>query len=383
MDPYRLFFPLGVIYALIGAALWILAAAGWIPYPNVLHQMLMIQGFEQCFVTGFLLTALPGLTHSSRVTRGEMGTAFLALVLFGAFAIAGLRLAAHACYLVSIAAIAIAGGRRVLRATEKPAEELVFVALAFLFAATGASLLALQAAGVVLDLPPRFAERLLSLGTVLSLVLGVGALIVPVFIGMRDPLAIPGLAGAHERAPRRPLYTTMALLLAGSFVLDLFALPRLGFLARAIAATTVMLLVWKLYRLPGRRDLPAFSMWGSGWFVLAGLWLAVVYPPLAIAALHVVFLGGFGLLTLAIGTRVVIAHGRHGLPAERVVFTSAVAAAVLVTLLLRVSADVFAAHATFLYGASAFAWILGWGAWAVRAIPRIVTVQASGRLITP
>jgi uncharacterized protein involved in response to NO len=44
VDPYRLFFPRGVIYAITGAALWSVSALGWCPYPAELLRMLMIEG---------------------------------------------------------------------------------------------------------------------------------------------------------------------------------------------------------------------------------------------------------------------------------------------------------------------------------------------------
>src|SRR4030065_420050 len=89
MEPYRLLFPLGVAYAIAGALVWTVAALGWMPYPGPLHRALMIQGFEQSFVVGFLLTALPGLTHSERCRPAELAAGFAAMAAFGVFAFGG------------------------------------------------------------------------------------------------------------------------------------------------------------------------------------------------------------------------------------------------------------------------------------------------------
>src|SRR5436190_2157637 len=62
LDPYRLLFPIGLTYGILGAGLWPLHSLGILEYPGIAHRRLMIQGFEQCFVLGFLLTAMPGIT---------------------------------------------------------------------------------------------------------------------------------------------------------------------------------------------------------------------------------------------------------------------------------------------------------------------------------
>jgi uncharacterized protein involved in response to NO len=191
---------------------------------------------------------------------------------------------------------------------------------------------------------------------------------------MRDPLEIPFIARPHERGPRAIFYTALAVALVAAFAFEFAGHPRVGAATRAIAGSAVLLLVWKLARGPGRRDLPAFSMWGAGLFVLAGLWMLALWPSRPMAGLHVLFIGGFGLLTLAIGTRVVIAHGRHGLAAEPRVLTPVVAGGVGGALALRISAEIAAHHATLLYGWAAAAWVAAWLLWAFAAVPRMARV---------
>src|SRR5215470_15370218 len=58
-DPYRVLFPLGLLFGLIGAGSWPVHLLGIGPYPAALHRALMVQGFEHGFVLGFLLTAMP------------------------------------------------------------------------------------------------------------------------------------------------------------------------------------------------------------------------------------------------------------------------------------------------------------------------------------
>lgn len=379
-QPYRLLFPLGVCYAIAGAITWPAHAAGS-SYPGPLHAALMIQGFQQCFVLGFFLTAMPAFTRGERCRRGELTLAVALMAAFGALASAGLARPAEVVFGASIVLVVSATARRILASRSAPPEEFVFVLFGFACGLTGSVLLVLE--GAFLDASPRLGAHLISLGMVLSLVLGFGGLLVPTFTLMREPLAIPGIAKAHERGPRRMLYVPLALVLALAFVAEATGRGGLGSWLRALAATALVLLAWKLYRRPGRRDLPSLAIWCAGWFVLAGLWTAALAPAWTLAGYHIVFIGGFGLLTLGIATRVVGSHGGHGMQRERSILTPPVAIALMIAVLARVGAEWIAPRNAWL-SASAALWIVAWGLWAAGAIPAIVRVaRASVAPIRP
>lgn len=45
-EPFRIFFPIGVLLGVVGVSLWLPFYLGaGIPYPNVAHARLMIEGF--------------------------------------------------------------------------------------------------------------------------------------------------------------------------------------------------------------------------------------------------------------------------------------------------------------------------------------------------
>jgi uncharacterized protein involved in response to NO len=370
-DPYRLLFPLGFAFALAGAALWPLHAFGLIPYPGPLHRALMIQGFELSFVMGFLLTALPGFTKAERCHPVELAIAAASALTFGVAAFTDRPLVAQIAFTAAVLMLLVAAGRRVRHARVAPPMEFLFVGFGLLLGMAGGVLQCLSAAGLDLEPVPRFGERLLSLGMVLSLVLGVGSLLVPTFAGMRDPLVIPGIAGPHERRGRLWLYLALMAWLALAFVAEAAGHGGVGASLRAIAATGALLLGWKITRMPGRRDVPAFVLWCSGWLVLAGLWLAALAPGISTGALHLVFIGGFGLLTLGIGTRVIVAHGGHPIAFERATLGPAVVIAVAIALAARLAAEFFPARPLVWLGVSGAAWILAWLIWGARALPRL------------
>lgn len=375
-DPYRVLFPIGLAWGLIGAGLWPIHALGLIAWPGVAHRMLMIQGFELSFVLGFLLTAIPGFTQGERCRPAELAVASLGALTFGLAVLAGRAVIAQAAFVLSVLLLISAVARRVSRRGARPPIEMGFVAFGLLLGVAGGVMLLAASAGLP-EPAPRFGERLVSLGMVLSMVLGVGGLLVPVFAGMRDPLVIPGVAGPHDRPGRRVLYAALIGVFALAFLAEWTGRPRLGGFLRAVAATVVCMLVWKLWRLPGRRLLPAYVLWSSGWLVLAGLWLIALVPAFTLGALHLVFIGGFAFLTLGIGTRVVVAHGHHPHSDEARVISPVVVGTFAVALLTRLAAECMPARATAWLGISGAVWMLGWLLWARRALPRILSTRTA------
>ena len=125
----------------------------------------------------------------------------------------------------------------------------------------------------------------------------------------------------------------------------------------------------------------SWCLWGSGWCVLAGLWLAALVPAQQLAGWHLVFGGGYGLLTLGIASRVVVSHGGHGLAAEHHVLTLPVIALAVLAVLARVAAGwAPGAGATHAYGAAAAFWMLAWGLWLMRVIPRVRLIGSPVRM---
>lgn len=372
IDPYRILFPIGVAFGILGAALWPLHALGWIPYPAPLHWHLMTQGFQQCFILGFLLTAMPSFMSTKKCHPFELGIAVAGMVGFGAAALLGLSAAAQACYLATILLVPVMAARRLATGGKVPPEEFLLAALGLLFGAVGAAWQLGIDLGLFAEPVPRFALRLVSMGMILSLVLGVGGLLVPTFSSMREPLRIPGVAGPHQRGPRRALYAAVALGLVGSFALEALGHPAAGAFCRAIVGSAMLLLVWKVFRLPGRRDLLSFTLWTSGWMILLGLWLVALLPARPLLGTHVVLIGGFGFLSAGIATRVVVRHGGHPLAVEAKVLRPTVVLLLAVAVAARATAEAVAPEARLaLLAASATAWILAWLVWGLGAAPRL------------
>ena len=379
VDPYRLLFPLGILFAVVGAVLWPLHAAHLILYPVPLHPRLMIQGFEHCFILGFLLTAMPSFLHAKHATRAELGIALAAMAGFLVCALAGVWVVAEALYLVTLLLILVMAARR-FRRDAAPPEEFLFVGVGLVLGLIGGTLELLTEAGALTEPAPRFGLHVIAFGMVLSIVLGVGGLLVPTFTSMREPLVIPLLARPHQRLPRRVLYVALLAMLVGALALEAFAHPTAAVRVRAAAGTVMLLGVWKLWRMPGARDRLSYALWTAGWMLLAGLWTTALMPSRPLPGFHVLFIGGLGLLTMGIATRVTVRHGNHPIVVEQRVLRILVPAFLLLALTARLAAEITPARSFLYYSVSAALWILGWLLWATGAFGylRRVRVASTG-----
>src|SRR6185503_20355920 len=59
-EPFRIFFPAGVLAGIVGVSLWPLHFANVLElYPGLGHARIMVYGFFGVFIFGFLGTAMP------------------------------------------------------------------------------------------------------------------------------------------------------------------------------------------------------------------------------------------------------------------------------------------------------------------------------------
>ncbi|HEY6196765.1 MAG TPA: NnrS family protein, partial [Candidatus Eisenbacteria bacterium] len=324
VEPYRVLFPIGVAAALAGLLPWIAFAASLAPWwpgtllfawPGPGHAALMVQGFELAFVCGFLLTAMPAFTHGPVCSRTELAVVSGAVAAFVVLRTLALP-AAPVAYLAALLALGFTLARRVRPEAAPPPEEFLLVATGMALGLAGAVVEVLAALGVLPATAERAGVRCVSLGMLPALVLGLGGLLVPTFARMRDPLAIAGIARAGDRRRRRAFTLSIAALLVAAVNLDFVGLTTAAGILRALAALASTQLAWKLWRLPGRRDRLSWAIWSAGWCVALGFAAAALAPIQRVEAWHVAFVGGYALLTLGIGTRVVVSHGGHPMADE-------------------------------------------------------------------
>ena len=141
---------------------------------------------------------------------------------------------------------------------------------------------------------------------------------------------------------------------------------------RAAVATVVIMSTIQPWRPPFVRTTLAWCVWSAHWLVILALWLVAIAPRFRVDFLHVLFIGGFSLLILAVGTRVTLSHGGHSLAQERASWPLRIGLGTgLIAMLARVGAT-FSSMTYFEHLAWAgLLWIAGmlfWGFYLVRLI---------------
>lgn len=364
IEPYRLFFPLGVAYAFAGVSVWLFYLAGWIPYPGAYHSNWMIGGFLLSFACGFLMTAVPKFTGAGACTNLELG---LGVLLVLGNLISPLFMAALLFFLIFYFA------RRFIERTYAPPPHFIFVGLGLLLGLVGSI-------GIALELDPLLAFRVLFFqGIMVSFIIGIGARLVRVLLGYApSPLVqIKNSIRAGDRgfsswfaAESKKSITVNFLLLALGFVFEFFpALREVGRFLRAAALGWIAFSAWKLHRFPKDRGVLSWGLWVSCWLLFFGAIANPFAGGYAMHILHLVYIGGFGVMALLVASRVILSHGGFDIELERrsklLACTVALGALAAVT---RMSAPFLGAGYERHLGYAAFCWTLAislWGAWMI------------------
>jgi uncharacterized protein involved in response to NO len=371
-DPWRTFFPLGVLLAWAGVFHWLLFATGvTTAYRAVFHATAQIQGFITSIAVGFLFTFVPRRTETAPPSRGELAIAAAAPVLATVAAWLEHPAMAQALWLCGIAVVAAFVVRRVRSpaGARRLPGVFLWVPVALLSGIVGAILVA---AAAILD--PReqpelwqLGRGLLLQGLVSGLVVGVGGTLLPTLLrGETTPPSSSGATGA------RAVQMASAVLFLASFPLELVA-PRLGLALRGAVSGVVLVWLARLWRRPSLPGLHRRLIWLSAWLLPAGYALSALHPALRSATLHVVFIGSFALMALSVSLHVALSHGGHperlaGSPWQTWTMGLLLPAAVVFRVLAGVDPD----HLARWLALAAGSFLLATIAWASSALPAIL-----------
>ena len=171
-EPFRVFFPLGLLLGTIGVSLWPLFY--WhliIYYPATPHMRLMIEGLMGSFVVGFLGTAGPRLLGSKPLNAGEV-LALLVLQLSSACChLTRLQVLGDALFLGLLLFFVFTVLRRRSAQSNQPPPSFVLVVAGLLNAVAGMLLILFAGRSLFAD---QLGRLLLNEGFILFPLLGVG-----------------------------------------------------------------------------------------------------------------------------------------------------------------------------------------------------------------
>lgn len=333
-EPYRWFFPLGILLLLWGALIWLPLIWVQTIYPVMAHRFLMLNGFVGCFIAGFLMTAIPRFSQTEQAKQLEVSL-FSAVTLSGIFAAYGehttLVAILSACQPMLILAFIL---RRFTKRKQNPPYSFLFIFLGLLLWAFSA----LHLAYTGLD---TFSELHYE-GAIAAIIFGVGGRLIPGILGHTQ--IVLQQRNLYERPI--PLWKTVPAAfwpVMVAFVASYF-LPSWAEFVRASVALYMAFAYWKLSEFPKERSALTWSIWISSWMIVLSFVAKAFLPDGGIHISHSFFLGGIVLISLMIGTRVIQSHGPKdkNLESKKVLYW--VTGLVVLAMATRVSAYYMPAH---------------------------------------
>ena len=302
-EPYRLFFFSGAVWSIIGVALWPLYYAQQLGfYPSFVHARIMIEAFGAAFVVGFLGTAGPRMATAPKLTPLEL---FWLFALHQACGISHLTLhmaRGDMFFIALLGSLLLCLVIRVVKfRKEAPPPQLLLALTGLICGITGASLL-LSNATLLDPQRLRLANLLLYQGLLLPPVLGIGAFVFPRMLG--GDFGDPKTAAQSRTKLIRAVMA--AVLLIVSFILESSGQIILGYALRALVAAVYLLMEvrWKTAQ-SGSLTTGLFWSLILGWL---GLALAGFFYTQHVSVEHLLYIGGFGMLMLIVGSRVLFGH---------------------------------------------------------------------------
>jgi uncharacterized protein involved in response to NO len=335
---------------------------------------MMVEGFMGAFVFGFLGTALPRLTGTSRFSRVELGIFIVLLLGAVGLHIGQQYVLGDAVFLGLLLLFALRMGWRFSQRSDAPPPSFALVAFGFANAIAGTVLLLAGVAGVGDMRWPALGLLLLYEGFVLYLVLGVGGFLLPRFLGV---LARVDASEARETSKQWKAHAVFAaaigVVLLTSFFVEVFAvMPKLAGVMRFLAAAAFL----GVEILFGRSTVPSVTVTRclrvALLLLLLGVLFPVIWPMQRVAGLHIVFIGGFTLITFTVATRVVLGHsGKGHLVMQPLPFLRVAAGLLVIAAILRAVGDFqWALRGRLLEGAS-YCWMFAAAVWSWRVLPNV------------
>jgi uncharacterized protein involved in response to NO len=270
--------------------------------PLILHQHGAVNLVIGSFAIGFLLTALPRFTGTSKASRLDVAVLGIATVLefvgllmnFPGFAalIAALKFS----YLIQFAI------RRVQHAAQGMMPNKLWILLALTAVVIGNGGMAMVAHWPLLPHAEQWmsiSKTLYSRGFLSGIFIGIGGRLVPMLTGVKT-------APLKTNRIFHPLHPWLAGLFFAALLLEIWQL-RVALILQLIAVAIEIIYLWRLWQFPIRGS-RAKALWVASWLMVLEAIAVVCYPEYQIDLFHITFIGVFLAGTFTVSSHVLVMH---------------------------------------------------------------------------
>ena len=365
-EPYRLFFPAGMLAGIWGVMMWPMLYGGLITfYPGEAHTRMMIEGFMGAFVIGFIGTAFPRLSGSRIWHHGE----WLALVVLWL-----LTVVSHASGHVTAGDAAFCGllgvlltgmlARLLFGRKDTPPPGFILVLPTLIGAMAAAWLLSRPGLNPI---QIQWAKLWLYQAFPLLPIMGIAPYLLPRFFGHDS-------SHSFDDSPTPPAGwwpKAIKSLIAGTLIVISFAIEVAGHSMAAHLLRAATVIVWIALETPILKRAKQATTPGNAARIallsIAAGWIAVcIWPNARVGALHLFFSSGIALITLAVSTRVILGHaGRHDLLAGKIVWLRWIIAILILASTTRLSAELLPKVQVSHHIYAAWSWAIGGMLWLI------------------
>ena len=381
-EPFRVFFPLATLLGISGVSLWPLFFTGRHKlYPGIMHGRLMIHGFLAGFVIGFLGTAMPRLLSAPALRAREVWTLVVLHMTVAGLHIARKDFAGDALFIAELFLFAALLISRVRRRAELPPPGFVFVGLGYFAGLSGTALWLAGTQGWVSGSAMLLGGLWLNQAFALLLILGVGSFLIPRFLSLPDlvPMAEERIASPAWR--RRAAFSLgLGVVFLGSYWLEAaYATINAAAILRGCVALAYVLVMVPIHRTPKPGKTVPLAVNLAMLALLVGLIFPLFWPGQRVAGLHVIFIGGFSLVTFTVATRVVLGHsGNEAMFDTRLPSLRIVAFLIIASTVMRAGADFLAETRPAGMNWAAYVWMIAATIWAVMILPKVRIADEGG-----
>lgn len=375
-DPYRLFFPFACLMAFWASASW-LSHVFWDlgAYPGLKHAELFVGGFLYFTIFGFLMTAIPRFTQSDFATPKEIYGSILLIISVLLAAVSSIPNLHWLILLFGWALLIPFAVKRFLKRKSNPPETFIFVGAGVFCGFFGTALTVVNNFyGWNLLGTTGLGKLLFYDAMTLALILGIGSKLIPGILGFTEIEPPKSNETKLNFFKDTPLVLKVAVpIFILSFYLESKTDYLFAFVLRAAIVLYMAVNYWKLQKTQNDPKWHSRFLKVSALFVVVGNLMLPFFLSNIIAIKHLIYVGGFSLMTFLIASRVVLAHSNEGLGLERKFLPYASLTGILVLgALTRATAHLIPnSYMNHLAYAGA-CYFLATGIWALIFIPKIL-----------